>query len=67
MIATEEKLFEIRMHENLIKFMDGHGKREEKKYETFVFPQDVSIGGLAPGSSQPQYAMSFGFFEGQTS
>jgi hypothetical protein len=67
MIATEEKLFEIRMHENLSKFMDGHGKREEKKSETFVLPQDVSISGSAPGSSQPQYTILFGFFEGQTS
>ena len=47
MVADQVRLFEIHMHENLSQFMDGHDKREEKKSETLVLPQDVSISGSA--------------------
>ena len=47
MVADQVRLFEIHMHENLSQFMDGHDQREEKKYETLVLPQHVSISGSA--------------------
>lgn len=37
MIANHAKLFEIRMYENLSKFMDDNNKREEKKYKIPYF------------------------------